>query len=267
MATTNDQPGVHRDGTMIAGGNGSRLSELAALGPLPTHSCGLDDLDRVSGGGILPGQIWTLAAQAGAGATMLATQIAVSASRTGQVLLANGHMGTHLLRDRVLAAADALQVDVGARARLMLASWEGLPSWETRDGERHWGDSQCAASDVVVLDTLDEMWRPPTWPTTPEARLRSLRWLREIAQGHGTAVLLTARVPPGPDFDAAWQRQWAREVFADVADVRLELRGHRDRELLAYLRGRGWWDSALTVGPRHDRFYVLRPPGSSAPNT
>lgn len=231
---------LRRNGGMIAGGNGYSLAALDALEPLRHHSCGHAGLDQATGGGFAPGSVWTLAAPAGAGATTFAVQAAVAASRTRRVILANGHMATHLLRDRVLSAADALGVDDAARGRVLLASWAALPDWE-RDG---W-DSDCQASDLLVLDTLDEMWRPPAWPGTTEQRLRRMRWFPEIAQRHNVGLLLTARVEPDCDFDEAWRRHWAHEVFADIADVRIELRrsAEADLHLRAYVRGLGWWSS------------------------
>lgn len=226
---------LRRNGGMIAGGNGYSLAALDALEPLRHHSCGHAGLDQATGGGFAPGSVWTLAAPAGAGATTFAVQAAVAASRTRRVILANGHMATHLLRDRVLSAADALGGEDNARGRVLLASWEALPNWK-----RAGWDRECQASDLLVLDTLDEMWRPPAWPGATAAETYAL--VREIAQQHNLGLLLTARVwtqtvtstKPGGGAGA-------HEVFADIGDVRIELRRSAETglHLRAYVRGLG----------------------------
>jgi len=84
----------------------------------------------------MPGSVWTLAATAGMGATSFAVQCAVAACRTGRVVLANGHMSSHLL---------------------------GLPDPSAKDA---WASMPLPGQDVLILDTLDEMWRPPEWRRT-----------------------------------------------------------------------------------------------------
>lgn len=243
-----DDDSIHRDGGMLAGGMGYSIAELQSLPPLTYHSCGLPGLDEFTGGGLYPGAMWTLAAPSGLGATGLAVLIAVAASRTGRVLLVNGHIAAHLLRDRVLAVADAMDISPEVLRSLRLASWLALADWEQGD---EWRPGAKGDEDVVIFDTLDEMWRPPAWPEGPEDRIRRLRWQREMCQRRGTAVVVTARVrDDGARFPASWGSHWAHEVFADIADVRLELRT-RERlpELTAYGRGQGWWRSRLFTRP------------------
>lgn len=228
---------IHRDGGMVAGGSGYSLPELESLPPLPTHSCGLAPVDELTGGGIHRGAVWTVAAASGTGATTLAVQAAVAASQTGKVILVNGHVATHLLRDRVMDLSTSVGMTVSTRERVNLASWMPVP-WL---GEDFW-DSACEQADLVILDTFDEMWRPQAWPEEPEARLRALRWLRELAQRHETALLLTARVPARESFTRTWPQHWAHDVFQDVADVHLQLRQHAEGSLLhVAARGRRSW--------------------------
>jgi len=77
---------------------------------------------------------------------------------------------------------------------------------------------------VVVLDTWDEMWRPDRWRMSREERIADVRWLREVARGCGTAVVLTARRPRVAEpREGTIPRHWAEEAFDHVADVNIEL--------------------------------------------
>ncbi len=62
-----------------------------------------------------------------------------------------------------------------------------------------------------------------------------------------TAVVLTARVPTprlgGPEaFVQRWEQHWASPIFADIADVRMEMWQEPDGGLVvhSYRRGQGW---------------------------
>jgi len=74
-------------------------------------------------------------------------------------------------------------------------------------------------------------------------------------------VVLTARVEPGSDFDAAWHRHWACAAFADVADVQIEIsmRGI-DRQLLVYRRGGGSHRFTLELDRTHGRVWTFSSP-------
>ncbi len=231
---------LHMNGPMIAGGSGYTLGELAALPEHPVHSSGLPLIDELCDRGIHSGEVWTIAAQSRMGATVLATQMAVAASRTAEVLFVNGHVGTRMMRDRVGRAAERSEAKATAWERLRLASWEPQPTWTPDQPFLH---LRCRAGQaphhhVDVFDTLDEAWSPHPWPTTAEERLQSLRSHREDSRWKDRAVVLTARVEPGPNFDSAWQRHWACAAFADVGDVQLEISiDGIERQLLLYRRG------------------------------
>lgn len=225
-----------RLGTMVSGGTTWDLESVAGLSDDVRHSCGFGPLDKVTGGGLMPGAVWTLAATAGLGATSFAVQCAVAACRTGRVVLANGHMASHQLARQILACAELQGIAEAARQRIEIATWLGLPDPSAGD-ER--ASLPLAGQDVLILDTLDEMWRPGMWGRTRKMHLMHLRWLREQAQAHGTSVLLTARVASSWfDFDEAWSRHWAYAPFGDVSDVRLQITGGAEgTRLNSYIRG------------------------------
>lgn len=221
------------------------LAELVDEPPPAGMPCGIPDLDELTGG-LRPGSIWGLAASSGDGASKFAIQTAASAARSGRVRLANGHTEPHLLTQRVENAARAFRLSsvADARSRLHLASWVILPDIDPR---QHWlagGKGTWPASDLVVLDTLDEMFNELAWPPTAEDRLRKMRWVRDRSRHESTAVLLTARIPPTTSaqaFEDAWRRHWAHDVFADICDVRLELfpQYGSTQRLAGYIRGVG----------------------------
>lgn len=229
---------------MIAGGLGYSLTELALLPPLSVHASGVEPLDSLTGGGLTPGAVWTLSGPPSIGITSLASSIAITASRTAHVALANEHLPTHLLRDRLRAADD----------RIELASWIPLPDFLSDDSS--WFG---AAYDILIIDCYDEMLRPAAWPKGDTA-IRQARWLRELARRSNTALVLTARAERArsqgrPAFDKAWHRHPSRPVFDDVADLRVEVWPGKTRgtRFQAVARGHG----AATGLVRHNGGAVL----------
>lgn len=240
------------------------LDEPAAAG-LP---CGIPDLDQLTGG-LRPGSMWGIAASSGDGASKFAIQAAASAARSGRVHLANGHTAPHLLTHRVENAARAFRLSSvpKARSRLHLASWVLLPDTDPRQLWWAGGDGAWSSSDLVVLDTLDEMFNELAWPLTAEDRLRTMRWVRDRSRQESTAVLLTARVPPTTSpaaFEEAWRRHWAYEVFADICDVRLELfpQYGSSQRLAGYVRGVGRYrEEVVNTHDQPGRFRPIRTTG------
>lgn len=229
-------------------------------------SCGLTDLDQFTGG-IRPGAVWTLVTSSGQGASRFAIQAAVSAAKSGQVRLVNGHHALHLLAARAEDAAIALRLSAvpGARQRLYLATAMDLPWWKPtvdqwlRDRTRLSGDDA-----LVVIDTLDEMFDLLSWPMTTMHQLRHLRDIRDLAREHSTALLLTARVQPTDTvtaFEAEWRKHWAYEMFADISDVALKATPPTNSvaQLHAYARGSGQWRADIpTFGGVPGRFHPIR---------
>ena len=225
---------------MIAGGAGYTLAQLGELPHLLHTSSGLTQLDDLSGGGLVPGAVWTVVGPPCIGVTSLVTRLAVSAAATSRVALANEHLATHLVRERFLSSASAAGLHQGAVDSIEVASWIPLPDPGCPD-ETWFGSSY----DVLVIDCYDEMVRPFAWPTGLAA-LRAARWLRELARRTNTAVVLTARAARlsglgRPAFEDSWHGHWARPLFDDIADLRLELSPGKDgaTAFLATARGVG----------------------------
>ena len=207
---------IHFDGPMIAGGLGYSVEELLASPAPTTFHTEVDWIDQLTGG-IAPGSVWTVMGPTGVGVTAFVTRLAVTAARSSEVILANGHLPSRHLAALVQKAA---QRDGGTTPSTpRVASWLPVPDI----GDDSW-DGACEHADVVVLDTWDEMWRPDRWRMSREECIADVRWLREVARSVHTAVVLTARRPrvaePG---EGTIPRHWAEEAFDDVADVSIEL--------------------------------------------
>ena len=207
---------LHFDGPMVAGGLGYSVEKLLASPAPATFHTGFDWLDQLTGG-IAPGSVWTVMGPTGVGVTAFVTRLAAAAARSSEVILANGHVPSRHLAALVQKAA---QGDGGTTPSTpRIASWLPVPDI----GDDSW-DGACEHADVVVLDTWDEMWRPDRWRMSREERIADIRWLREVARGCGTAVVLTARLPHrGPGAAGPAPTHWAAEAFDDVADVTIEL--------------------------------------------
>lgn len=236
-----------RDGGMVTGGSGYTLDELLQLPLLSTHSCGIERIDAMTGGGLAAGSVWTAMGPAGIGLTTLALQLAVAASRTADVLVVNGHVPSHHLAARIRACSAHVEGDA---TRIKVASWKPVP---VVDGS--W-DSEAAEQDVVIFDTWDEQWRPGTQEWHRPRGLESLRLLRELARRHNLAVLLTARVDPVLGTSAqrkAREQHRLHESFADIADIQMTLEpgpsGHREMRVSSRL-GPGWAGTARVFPDR-----------------
>lgn len=222
MVVSHSNDRAQFDGPAVAGGSLWSVDEVVRA-PLPTvFGTAIPPIEEATGG-IGAGEVWTVSGEAGIGVTALVATLASGIARSGgDVSVANGHVPTRALARRLTERAD------DAAARIRVTSWLRVP-WL---GDEDWtlGDT-----DVVVLDTYDEMWRPPHWERSPEQRIADARWLRELARRAGTAVVLTQRRPHGA------HRTATDNVFEDVGDVRLDLdRGdHRGTVELTITSRRG----------------------------
>jgi hypothetical protein len=225
---------------MVAGGLAYDVDELLAAPGPPASSIGVEWIDQATGG-LTPGSVWTVLGATGVGVTTFATRLATAAAATGTAILANGHVPSRsLARQAKRAVARRGQTeDQGPSSSAplpRLASWLPLPSL----GDNSW-DGDCERANVVVLDTWDEMWRPEQWGHTREQRLASVRWLREVARSHGTALVLTGRLPHGSSGAPRPETHWTVEPFDDVADVNVWLDWSDDGSpaRMATVRARG----------------------------
>ncbi len=228
----------HLNGPMISGGIGYTLEDLGGLATPEAKSTGVAALDALSGGGMSPGEVWTLVGPAAVGVTTLAVQVAAAVGTVAQVLFANGHTPTHLLREHLEVAAGEA---AGVTARIQLASWIHFPIVEVEHEPRIWAG---AGKDLVVYDTLDETLRPGCWPVDTREGIERVRWLRECARSTNTTVLLTARMRKSLSrgrwaFEEEWSRHWARPWFDDVADVSQEMWQEDSGQRRLGIRARG----------------------------
>ena len=222
---------LHFDGPMVAGGLGYPVDETLSSPRPATFSSGVEWIDQLTGG-IEPGSVWTVSGPAGVGVTAFVRRLAVAAAQSSSVILANGHVPTrHLAR---MVAHDARTHQDADHSRLpQVASWLPLPTL----GSDAWDDA-CRATDVVVLDTWDEMWRPGDWARSREERIADARWLRELARSAHTAVVLTARLPR----TGTEAPHLTEDVFGDVADVQVSIDQEPDspwRRATVHARGIG----------------------------
>ena len=221
----------HFDGPSIAGGSAWGLDAVLRAPRTAPLSTSIGPVDEVAGG-MLPGEIWTVSGEAGRGVTSLITVLTCGIATAADVVIANGHVPTRTLAERLAERAG------GDSVRISVTSWLRVP-WL---GDEEWS---LGHADVVLLDTWDEMWRPPHWERSPEQRIADARWLRELARRAGTAVVLTQRRPlgvPRTPIDA---------VFDDVADVRLEVRRSEQRgaaDLTVTSRRGAPWCGPVRVG-------------------
>ncbi len=132
-----------------AAGPGSRspvaLSELAGQGgdPEPT---GISELDRVLGGGLLPGSVTLLGGEPGIGKSTLVLQVlAAVAGRGGRGLLVSAEESLLQVRRR----AERLQA---VRPGLWMVTETALPGIESAVRE--------VEPDLVVIDSIQTVWDP-----------------------------------------------------------------------------------------------------------
>src|SRR5690625_1051895 len=175
----------------ISGGSLYSLTEISRLPPpnkIPTGSAALDSLTT---GGIRTGAVWAVTGTPGSGASTFALQLAVTAAAKHSVIYVNAHLPLQTVAQRLNRNPQFKQEAI--HPNLRLATWLGLPSPNDVD---HWPDSEVQKSDLIIFDTVDEMWPPQNDPPHAEASTTGrLRHLRDIARVTDTAVILTYRQP------------------------------------------------------------------------
>jgi DNA repair protein RadA/Sms len=159
----------------------------AADGPVERLRTGLGELDRVLGGGIVPGSLLLIGGEPGVGKSTLLLQVAggIAASGTAGVLYATGEESAGQVRLR--AARLGLGSGPAADAVSVLATSEVGAIIEAARARR---------PDLVVVDsiqtmTVDELDGPAG--SVGQVRESALR-LMELAKGEGIAVVLVGHV-------------------------------------------------------------------------
>ncbi|HET7182824.1 MAG TPA: DNA repair protein RadA, partial [Candidatus Limnocylindrales bacterium] len=156
-----------------------------ADGPIDRLPTGIGELDRVLGGGIVPGSLLLIGGEPGVGKSTLLLQVAGGVAAAGGVLYATGEESAGQVRLRAArlglgsgAAADAVSVlatsEVGATVEAARATRPAL-----------------VVVDSIQTMTVEELDGPAG--SVGQVRESALR-LMELAKGDGIAVVLVGHV-------------------------------------------------------------------------
>ena len=169
---------------------------------------GIEDLDVVLGGGVVPGSVTLLAGQPGIGKSTLLLQIAASMATRGSVLYVSGEESAHqvALRASRLGAADSEKLDFAA-------------STSANDIA---ATIQSSKYDLIIVDSiqtmaLDEM---TSAPGTVSQITNSSNVLIRAAKNAGSAVILVGHVTKEGSIAGP-------KVLEHLVDVVLQFEGDR----------------------------------------
>jgi len=161
------------------------LAGLREAEPVRTPT-GISELDRVLGGGLVPGSVVLLGGEPGIGKSTLLLQAAAGLTATaGEVLYASGEESAGQVRLRA-GRLGLLDGTVGERIRVVAENEVGRITALTREGR----------PGVLVVDsiqsvTVDELEGPAG--SVGQVRESALR-LMELAKGDGIAVIVVGHV-------------------------------------------------------------------------
>jgi len=94
-------PAGHRYGTLVPGGAGAQLYADVAYDTAARTTTGIGELDRVLGGGVVPGSLVLLGGEPGIGKSTLLLQAASNVARqSGPVLYSSGEESEHQIKSR-----------------------------------------------------------------------------------------------------------------------------------------------------------------------
>lgn len=208
------RPGAHRAGRLSGDGAGGGAARAVALSDVVSsseerYSSGIDELDRVLGGGIVPGSVVLVGGEPGIGKSTLLLQALDRVGGDRSVLLVCGEESAAQIRmraERVCASPGAIRV---------LAETEVDTVLEALESER---------PELLVVDSVQTLYSdalssaPGTVSQVREATGRFLRFAKET----GTAVFLVGHVTK--DGAIAGPR-----VLEHMVDTVLQFEGDRNR--------------------------------------
>ena len=169
-----------------AGGPEPVALSAPADGPTERLPTGLGELDRVLGGGIVPGSLLLIGGEPGVGKSTLLLQVAGGVARgSAGVLYATGEESTGQVRLR--AARLGLGAGAAADAVAVLATSEVGAIIEAARARR----PALVVVDSIQTMTVDELAGPAG--SVGQVRESALR-LMELAKGEGIAVVLVGHV-------------------------------------------------------------------------
>ena len=158
-----------------AGATPQSLAGLRESEPVRTPT-GISELDRVLGGGLVPGSVVLLGGEPGIGKSTLLLQAAAGLTASGDVLYATGEESAGQIR---LSAA-------GERIRVVAENEVGRISALAREGR-----PSVLVVDSIQTVTVDELEGPAG--SVGQVRESALR-LMELAKGDGIAVIVVGHV-------------------------------------------------------------------------
>lgn len=157
------------------------LAGATAPPPSLRLATGLQEVDRVLGGGIFPGTMTLFAGEPGIGKSTLLLQIAAGISETGQVLYVSGEESIDQIRNR------AVRLGIVTSAIRLVATIELGPLLETLDRER---------PALVIIDsiqTLVDDRYPSAAGSVVQVRETALA-LQQWAKSGATSLILVGHV-------------------------------------------------------------------------
>ncbi len=179
-----DSPASHRRAAPAAANAPVSLAELGET-DVARIPVGIGELDRVLGGGLVPGSLVLVGGEPGIGKSTLLLQAAAGLSAAGRVLYATGEESSAQVRLRaarlgLLGGAAATSVTVYAEssvARILETARAAKPI--------------ALIVDSIQTATVDELDGPAG--SVGQVRESALRYM-ELAKGDGIAVLLVGHV-------------------------------------------------------------------------
>ncbi len=205
-----------------------RLVDLGATNSLTRSLTGIGEVDRVFGGGLVPGSVVLIGGEPGVGKSTLVLQVAAAMSRSHRVLYVTAEESAAQVGDRAgrLGAAEPgldvlAEVDVGSVERVV-------------DG----GGYRLVVVDSVQTMRVGDVAGPPGGVT--QVRETAAR-LTELARRRGIPVILVGHVTKDGSLAGP-------KVVEHLVDAVLYLEGDPDRGL-RYLRGlKNRYGSVAQVG-------------------
>lgn len=179
--------GAPPPGTGLSRASRGRLVKLEPLAgssdPAPRIGTGIAELDRVTGGGIVPGSALLIGGEPGIGKSTLLLQLAAS-------LAGRGHRAIYFSGEEAIAQVRLRADRLGlAAAPVALASETNLANIlaTLSDGGR---------PDLVVIDSIQTLWADAleAAPGTVSQVRAATQALIRFAKSHGSALLLVGHV-------------------------------------------------------------------------
>jgi DNA repair protein RadA/Sms len=216
-------------GAPVAGAKLQRLSEVDAAG-LPRLGTGIPELDRVLGGGLVPGSVVLLAGEPGVGKSTLALQLAAGLEQ-GPVLYVSGEESPEQIRlraDRLPELPERLAVLAETQLEALAAPWREL------------------GPALVVVDSVQTLRsdRVESAPGSVSQVRECAAWLAAAAKRQGAALVLVGHVTK--DGSIAGPR-----VLEHLVDVVLQFEGDRGHAFRLLRAHKNRFGSTQEVGVFH----------------